>query len=252
MCSVRHSPMPSAPRPRALVASSPVSALARTPSLPRRISSAQPRITSNSGGGLAAAIFISPSTTSPLVPSTEITSPSLTTMSPTENCLPTILIASAPTTAGVPQPRATTAAWLTRPPRAVRMPSATIIPWTSSGLVSLRTSTTFSPRSAASTASSAVKYTLPTAAPGDAARPLASTLPWPSNCGCSTESRWSAVTRITASRLASFHFAAPRPVPFVMSTAIRNAAPPVRLPTRVWSIHSLPCSIVNSVSHMSR
>jgi hypothetical protein len=41
-------------------------------------------------------------------------------------------------------------------------------------------------------------------------------------------------------------------VPFVMSTAIFSAAAPVRLPTRVCSIQSLPCSIVNSVSHMSR
>ena len=40
--------------------------------------------------------------------------------------------------------------------------------------------------------------------------------------------------------------------PLVMSTAIRSAAAPVRLPTRVWSIQSLPCSMVNSVSHMSR
>ena len=31
-----------------------------------------------------------------------------------------------------------------------------------------------------------------------------------------------------------------------------QAALPVRLPTRVWSIHSLSCSMVNSVSHMSR
>ena len=54
--------------------------------------------------------------------------------------------ASAPTTAGLPQPRATTAAWLTRPPRAVRIPSAASMPWTSSGEVSLRTRITGSPR----------------------------------------------------------------------------------------------------------
>ena len=54
--------------------------------------------------------------------------------------------ASAPTTAGLPQPRATTAAWLTSPPRAVRIPSAASMPCTSSGEVSLRTRTTFSPR----------------------------------------------------------------------------------------------------------
>ena len=62
-------------------------------------------------------------------------------------CAPPIFTASAPTTAGIPHPRATTAAWLTSPPRAVRMPSATCMPWTSSGEVSLRTRITFSPRS---------------------------------------------------------------------------------------------------------
>ena len=36
-----------------------------------------------------------------------------------------------------------------------------------------------------------------------------------------------------------------------LSTAILSAAAPVRLPTRVCSIHSLPCSTVNSMSHMS-
>ncbi len=42
----------------------------------------------------------------------------------------------------------------------------------SSGLVSLRTRITFSPFAAHSTASSGLKTTLPTAAPGDAANPL--------------------------------------------------------------------------------
>ena len=64
---------------------------------------------------------------------------------------------SAPTTAGLPQPRATTAACDTRPPRAVRMPSEASIPWTSSGEVSVRTRMTRSPRSAAAAASSAVR-----------------------------------------------------------------------------------------------
>ena len=41
---------------------------------------------------------------------------------------------------------------------------------------------------------------------------------------------------------------APRPCPRPSCSAAR----PVRLPTRVWSIQSLPCSMVNSVSHMSR
>ena len=86
-----------------------------------------------------------------------MTSPSLTVTPLAVNDRSAIFTDSAPTTAGVPQPRATTAAWLTSPPRAVRMPSAAIIPWTSSGLVSLRTRMTFSPRSAAASASSAVK-----------------------------------------------------------------------------------------------
>ena len=131
------------------------------------------------------------------------------------------------------------------------MPCDTCMPWMSSGLVSLRTSTTLWPLLWAATASSAVKYTWPTAAPGDAARPLASALPFDANCGCSTPSRWSADTRMTASALVMLHWAPLRPFFLVMSTAIFRAAAPVRLPTRVCSIQSLPCSMVNSVSHMS-
>ena len=52
---------------------------------------------------------------------------------------------SAPHTQVLPIPRATTAAWLVLPPRLVRMPSAAIIPFRSSGLVSRRTRMTFSP-----------------------------------------------------------------------------------------------------------
>ena len=48
------------------------------------------------------------------------------------------------------------------------------MPWTSSGEVSGRTSTTRSPRSAAAWARSASKQAVPTAAPGEAARPVAS------------------------------------------------------------------------------
>ena len=128
MCSVRHKPIPSAPSSRAFFASSPVSALARTASLPLRISSAHFKMVSNSFGGFAASSFNSPTTTSPDAPSSEMTSPSFTTTLPTENCLPSMRKASAPTMAGVPHPRATTAAWLTSPPRAVRMPCDTIMP----------------------------------------------------------------------------------------------------------------------------
>ena len=60
-----------------------------------------------------------------------------------------------PATQGLPIWRATTAAWDVAPPRAVRMPWATAMPWKSSGEVSIRTRTTFSPRSTQSTAVSA-------------------------------------------------------------------------------------------------
>ncbi len=85
-------------------------------------------------------------------------------------------------------------------------------------------------------------------APGEAASPRAtsprcSPLSW----GCSSCSRCSGVTRVTASAWVREISGS-----VVISTAMRSAARPVRLPVRVWSIHSLPCSMVNSVSSMSR
>ena len=77
----------------------------------------------------------------------------------------------APTTAGMPQPRATTAAWLASPPVAVRIPAAAAIPWTSSGEVSARTRMTACPAAAASTAASGVVTMAPQATPGEAGRP---------------------------------------------------------------------------------
>ena len=57
---------------------------------------------------------------------------------------------------------------------------------------------------------------------------------------------------MTASSREIFHDLRFTPaVPLVMSTAIFSAAAPVRLPTRVCSIHRRPCSMVNSVSHIS-
>ncbi len=93
----------------------------------------------------------------------------------------------------------------------------------------------------------AVNATSPTAAPGDALRPFAtaSYVASGSNCGCSSWSSCSGRTRRTASRLSM------RPSSTI-SVAIRSAAAAVRLPTRVWSMNRRPCSIVNSMSHMSR
>jgi hypothetical protein len=73
MCSVRHSPMPSAPNSRAMRASAGVSALARMPS--RRISSAQPMTVSNSPDISGLTVAMAPRITWPVEPSSVITSP---------------------------------------------------------------------------------------------------------------------------------------------------------------------------------
>jgi hypothetical protein len=73
-------------------------------------------------------------------------------------------------------PRATTAAWLVMPPRAVTMPRAACMPWMSSGEVSSRTRMTASPSWLSRSASSASKTILPVAAPGLAGSPAATTL----------------------------------------------------------------------------
>ena len=90
-----------------------------------------------------------------------------------------ISICSAPATHGLPIWRATTAAWLVMPPRDVRMPAARAIPWKSSGDVSRRARMTGSPSLAHCSARSGSKTSLPTAAPGEAARPLPEPLRWP-------------------------------------------------------------------------
>ena len=82
------------------------------------------------------------------------------------------------------------------PPRTVRIPCAAFIPSISSGEVSRRTRTTFSPLAAQSFASSAVNTILPQAAPGEAASALAIRAWQPlsafaSNCG------WRSVVKVT-------------------------------------------------------
>ena len=84
-----------------------------------------------------------------------------------------MVIAPHPATQQRPIPRATTAAWLVRPPRTVRMPSAAIMPSISSGEVSSLTRMTLPFLMALRFTSSAVKYTIPVAAPGEAGSPAA-------------------------------------------------------------------------------
>jgi len=73
MCSVRQSPMPSAPNFKATRASLGVSALARTPSL--RTASAQPISVANSPESAGSIMGTRPASTCPVEPSMVMTSP---------------------------------------------------------------------------------------------------------------------------------------------------------------------------------
>ena len=153
-----------------------------------------------------------------------------------------------PDTQHVPIPRATTAACDVIPPRTVKIPCEAFIPVISSGEVSRRTKTTFSPFSFQATASSAVNTTLPQAAPGEAPKPLpagvAAFKAAASNCGCKSVSRLRGSIIATASSSVLIPSS-------TKSQAICKAACAVLLPLRVWSIKSLPCSTVNSISCIS-
>ena len=126
------------------------------------------------------------------------------------------------------------------------MPSAAIMPSRSSGLVSRRTRMTFSPDRDHFTAVYESKTALPTAAPGEAAmpRPTCATFASSSNFGNISWASWAPLTRCRA----SVSSMSPWSTNWV---AIRKAAPAVRLPTRVCSIHSWPRSMVNSMSQRS-
>ena len=120
------------------------------------------------------------------------------------------------------------------------------MPCTSSGEVSTRARITLWPCALRCTASSASNTSSPEAAPGEAGRPLASTVfsALGSSVGCSSWSSWSALMLVTAcSRVISPSSA--------MSTAILSAACVERLPERVCSMNSLPSCTVNSMSWMS-
>src|SRR5437016_6410169 len=136
----------------------------------------------------------------------------------------------APQTQTLPICRATSAACDETPPREVRIQSPAIMPRKSSGEVSTRASTTFSPFFERATASSALKTTWPDAAPGPAAKPLPIFFPSLADCrskmGASRCASESAGTRLTASSL-EISFSP------TISTAMRTAAWPVRFPLRV-------------------
>ena len=155
----------------------------------------------------------------------------------------------APTTAGIPQPRATTAAWLTNPPVLVRIPAARLMPWTSSGEVSARTRMTPAPGVGGRDRGLRREPISPQATPGEAARPVVSAGPASERSVTVGRAgrRGSPPRGATASSRVSGKSGSS-----AISRAIRRAACGVRLPTRTWSIQSLPCSIVNSMSQQSR
>mmetsp|Transcript_9127 Transcript_9127/g.34381 ORF Transcript_9127/g.34381 Transcript_9127/m.34381 type:complete len:301 (-) Transcript_9127:1355-2257(-) len=194
MCSVRTSPMPSAPFSRASAASSGVSAFAST--FRRRFESAHDMKRASAPVTSAGFNSCSPMRISPVLPLMLMTSPSLKVAPDLSLALVALISRSAaPTTHGLPHPRATTAAWEVIPPRAVSMPLAACIPPTSSGEVSSRTRMTLAPDLASSSALAALKAAMPTAAPGEAGRPVPTTFDLYEseavslNCGCSIWSR---------------------------------------------------------------
>ena len=71
-----------------------------------------------------------PAKTSPVVPSSDIQSPSCSVVPLAVSVWPStsMSISSAPAMHGLPIWRATTAAWLDEPPREVRMPTAGAMP----------------------------------------------------------------------------------------------------------------------------
>ena len=124
ICSVRHSPMPSAPNSRAVRQSSGVSALART--FRRRTSSAQtisvPKSPDQFGlhGRHLAGHHLAGRAVDGDACRLRVTSRPPTRI--TLRLARRSTSVPAPETQGRPMPRATTAAWLVMPPRAVRMP----------------------------------------------------------------------------------------------------------------------------------
>ena len=204
------------------------------------------------GRRLGRAQRTAPSTTWPVEPSREMTSPSWTTTSPTVNCLPAILMASAPTTAGVPQPAGHDGG--------VRHEAA---PGGEDALGDHH------PVDVLGAGLAAHEDDL--LAPVGRVGGVVGGEVHPPDRG--TGRRGQALgdhLQVAAGELRVQHLVEvvggdalhglglgdlPASLPrrsLVMSTAMRSAAAPVRLPTRVCSIQSLPCSMVNSVSHMSR
>ena len=241
------SPIPSAPNSIAFRASVGVSAFARTPNRFMVLHISNNSKNSPFISGSTKGTF--PSITLPNVPSMVSQSPSLTTISPTLNSLfsSSISTSCAPTTAGLPIPLATTAAWDVFPPNWVSTPLEAYKPCTSSGFVCGRTRIiSFSPSFANSSAVSGSKIAIPETAPGDALIPCARTctIEFSSMLLNNNFDTFFGSTLIIAS---SFE----RKPSLTISTAIFTAAEGVRFPFRVCNMFNFPSSIVNSISCIS-
>ena len=248
MCSVRHRPIPSAAKLRAVCASAGVSALARTP-MSRR-ASAQSSSVRNASSSTASCTAVSPARTSPVLPST-VTNVPAANLRPSGATMPpprrSIVRSDAPTTQGSPRPRPITAAWLVMPPRAVTTASAACMPRISSGVVSRRTRMQGSPRAALACASSAVSTIRPVAAPGLAAMPrtMRSRGASAAICRCSSaDSALGGTRRIASSREITPSRAS--------ATAIATVARSDRGTRTASRIDNSPSCSVNSISISSR
>ena len=154
-----------------------------------------------------------------------------------------------PQTAAMPQPRATSAAWLTMPPVAVTMPADFTIPCTSSGDVVGRTRITLLPPSAIAATRSGMQA-------DDAARDTGRRR----DAGCDggragahAADRLKLPQLLARERRTASSRAISARRSLAISTAIRAAAAIAeRLPTRTCRICSRPSCTVNSTSQRSR
>ena len=145
-------------------------------------------------------------------------------------------------------PRATTAAWLVMPPRVVRMPSAACMPWMSSGLVSMRTRMTLRPSRLHLLGLVGGEHDLA----GRRARRGRQAGADDVALGLGIDGRVQQL--VERGRIDARDRLLARDQPFArhVDGDLQIAALAVRLPERVCSIHSLPRSMVNSRSCMSR
>ena len=270
MCSVRHRPMPWAPRCRARAASSAVSALARTaagglrrrgraagrPRAPARRSPRRRRRARRRGPPRGSAPPVRPRPAAhrgtprrwsrrwrarrPRRPGRHRPGPRRPTGSTSS--------ASAPQTQVLPMPRATTAAWEVLPPRRGQDPGGGdhALEVVGVGLPAHQDHVLAAGRPRHRGGRVEDHRGPP---PHRARRPSRGSAPsgrWPRRtAGTSAGPAVRRCTRLSASsRVISCSSTS--------WAAIRNAAAAVRLPTRVCSIHSLPRSMVNSMSHRSR